>query len=150
MAVVIRSGEVLARLVDRRRFLKQVSMTLFGIASASALALGRPSEAWAITCRHYSSSCGCSPLNGHWCTSCNSGADPSCASTCSPYGNWNGSSCWCTQDCCYSGGRYSGYYECCDCTCGGTNCTCSHFVYTCIAASASSALPANPQFIPCC
>jgi hypothetical protein len=146
MGFVTRTGESIARLTDRRQFLRSGALTLFGLAAASALELGRPTSALAATCQSTSSYCNCNPPNGTYCAGSNcSGAD--CSGSCSfRYSPYSQTACWCTLDCCYNGGHLSGYYVCCDCNCPSGACGCHSFVTTC-TASPSGPAPANRQVI---
>lgn len=132
MSIVARSGEKLARLLDRRHFMKGAANTLFGVATASVLRIGFSENAYAASFGHcpykeHSSNCNCSPTNGMYCNS----LDPSycsgyhCGGGCTKdKSDWHASGCWCTRQCSDTGSSI--YYVCCDCNCGGIACTCGY------------------------
>lgn len=124
-----RIGEVVARRIDRRRFMNRSAMTIFGAAAAFAVEGIRTRGVLAQTCQTTSSYCSCNPPNGRYCVNMSpsycSGA--SCAGGCTwNYTFYSSTACWCTTTCCFFG--YYGHYVCCDCTCAGTACGCSAWV----------------------
>ncbi len=137
MTTVERTGEVLARRLDRSAFVRKSAATIFGFTAAAAVQGLFPSRALAASCTYHSTVCACQPPNGTFCTSrgyncLNDGEcqDPRCTFDTQFYPN----ACWCTQTCCYECGHlgaYCGYYNCCDCYCGGTACGCRASIYTC-------------------
>lgn len=149
MDIVKRSGEVVARQINRRRFLEKSALTMFGAVAALAVDFPRlPTAEANDTCAHYSSSYSCGPLNGKYCSPsyCQGAA---CNTSYCTYntGSWP-DGCWCTLTGDYNCGTshsYSGYYKCCDCNCPGGGCSCRNFNYTCKDCVGS---PAN--CIPCC
>lgn len=158
MAIVGRAGEEIARNLTRRKFLNHAAMLAFGFATAAAFEIGRPTTAKAYSCANRTGLCGCNPPGTRYCTAWSSSycSGSNCAGPCSftsAYG-W-GDACWCTADCCYGGGRYSGYYECCDCSCPQGDCGCNAFVTTCVASTPAVAGTSKsgglaPNWIPCC
>lgn len=142
MSLVERSGEELARFIDRRKFLRKAAITIFSFATASAINLDQVLNAeascsyscpGAACCPHGGTIsdkvCQCSPSNGNICPSsdCNL-YDCKTSVGCNPdLSTYPGSSgCWCTK-CCTSG-CHTIYYVCCDCKCPNNYlCTC---VYT--------------------
>jgi hypothetical protein len=152
MNVVEELGEPFARRLSRRRFLHKAAGTTFGAVAAFAVEGIFAPRAYAITCPNPSyPDCGCQPI-GPYCNTINSSycSGAACAGPCVPYtGIYGGSAngCWCTKDCCYNNGTYSGYYKCCDCSCHGTLCSCRKFHYTCQQTAASAD---SPDPIICC
>lgn len=156
MSRAFRPGEILARAVDRRAFLRTFSVAAFGVAAAWAAGFPRPDAALANECQTTSSGCNCTPLNSTYCFSLNAGycSGAICASPCSYYyGVYSSTACWCTLTCCYNGGCTSGYYKCCDCSCPGSTCTCREFVTTCTTLGpqpARSTGGLRPNCVPDC
>ncbi len=78
MTLIDRSGEEIARFIDRRKFLKRASITIFSIATASAVNLDRVLTAFArgdnctnsycpwnsVMC-----ACQCEPIDNNYCGS---------------------------------------------------------------------------------
>lgn len=129
--IIGRSGEIIARTIDRKKFLKTGGAALF--AMVAAIAGGFGSTALAASCNsHFTSITNCSPIQGRYCSGC-SGAD--CPNGCQVNNQyWNGNGCWCTQSFQSPlGSCYQRYYICCDCTCSGVGCTCRQAVdvYSC-------------------
>jgi len=131
MAIVERSGEVLARIIDRRRFLDVAAKGIFGAVAAGAAGLLNVQFAEAQTCAVGPIKIGvfaCSPSNGIYCDSINAGycSGSSCAGGCTWDTSTYPTACWCTQAKCY--GCVHGYYQCCDCKCFGRFCSCHTFI----------------------
>ena len=136
MSVVSRTGEALARKVDRRSALTRGAATVFGAVAAWTVGGIRAPSALARTCTSQSSSCSCVPV-GPYCNTirkewCDNGA---CSGGCRFYDEiYAPTGCWCTRECCYKradGRRVCGYYKCCDCKCPqSTQCSCKKFVRT--------------------
>jgi hypothetical protein len=133
MSFVGRSGETLARLLDRRRFLKGTAGTLFSLATASAIRIGQAENVYAAAhgyCPYktHSSSCNCHPTMATYCNVMDASycSGYKCGKGCtSDHTDWSATGCWCTQQC--TSGPGSVYYVCCDCKCpGGMACTCAH------------------------
>jgi hypothetical protein len=132
MSFVGRSGETLARLLDRRRFLKGTAGTLFGLVTASAVGIGQSEYAYAAAhgyCPYstHDSDCNCNPTNSIYCDMMDPGycSGYKCGSGCThDRSDWSATGCWCTQQCASGGGTV--YYVCCDCNCGGITCSCAH------------------------
>lgn len=125
MEILERSGEVVARFIDRRRFLKWAATTIFSTTAALVVSLDQNLSAYACGCPvgNRGQDCSCSPLGATYChhigKSCNG---YKCPDGCSTYtGIWN-NGCWCTKSCYHSGNLQ--YYVCCDCVCGQTPCGC--------------------------
>ncbi|SRR6266852_2339213 len=128
-SLVDRSGEELARVIDRRKFLRRLAVGIFSLATGTVIALDQTGTARAAGYCPYSdisAYCGCTPENGRYCNDLN----PSycngyhCAGGCTHDTNWHGTGCWCTKEC--TSGCYTVYYVCCDCHCNGQGCTCGH------------------------
>lgn len=137
MSIIDRSGEEIARIIDRRKFLKRAAIVIFSFATASAISLDRFSTARANNpyCSFPDShKCTCD-VNGRYCTSvspsycvdgdwqCNSQAkcyyDPTIE-----WSSGNGNGCWCTDVC--EDGCHEIYYVCCDCICPhNVKCSCT-------------------------
>jgi hypothetical protein len=146
MDLVERSTEWVARTLDRRAFMKRSAVGLFALASASAARAAFPTHADAATCRYFENgTCTCNPPGGVFCTSYHttycSGAN--CAGGCTFDTQYWPTACWCTATCCYDGGYYTGYYQCCDCSCPSHTCGCKSFVTVCSSAS-------QPPGFGCC
>jgi hypothetical protein len=146
MTLVERTGEQLARRIDRRQFLSRTAAAIFGTAAAFAYqgiraprALGDGPCPWAGN----PYGCHCQPLGGTYCSSHSSSycSGASCAGGCTVNKSiWPSTGCWCSKNCCYNCGfvsAYCGYYTCCDCTCPFGGCTCKTFTYTCRCAAAA-------------
>ena len=132
MTTVERVGEGLARQLNRRQTLKRAAVAVFGAVAAWTVEGFRGNGTLAQTCSFVSDNCGCAPPGGVYCN----GLDPSfCAgSACSGACYWDetyryAGACWCSATCAYDGGQ-SGYYNCCDCNCNGTQCACREFIST--------------------
>lgn len=150
--LMMRSAEQLTRVLNRRRFLAKTAAIVFGgVAASAADFVLWPTAARAIACTHTSLSCSCSPPGSVYCTSLSSSycSGSACAGGCSYCYTcgYPDTACWCTQTCCAS--SFLIYYECCDCTCSGTNCGCRKLVNTCASAPVTTG-KAAPQFQPCC
>ena len=150
MTLVEHSGEMLARRIDRKRFLRRAAGTVFG--SVTALAVGgiRSPTAFATgSCPNNQDQCNCHPLNSKYCTSFSSSycSGSACAGGCTYNNSVYPDYCWCSKNCCYLCGglsSYCGYWKCCDCTCPGHGgCTCRGFIYTCRCA-------AGADCVACC
>lgn len=134
MSFVERSGEQVARLFDRRTFLKRSAQVIFSMATATALHIGQVEQALATYfgyCPYNAQSheCQCHPSHGIYCHTFNAKycTGHTCSGGCvvntSYYKHTNG--CWCTRQCDH--GTSSIYYVCCDCTCPGhKHCSCSY------------------------
>ena len=132
MSIIERSGEKLARFIDRRKFLKQTAISLFSFATASAISLDQLLIAHATYCTlPISGHCNCQPLGNQYCNNINSSycSGSKCSGGCSAYiptrGGWpNSGGCWCTLEC--PDGNHDTYYVCCDCKCpNNIFCTCA-------------------------
>lgn len=145
MALVDRSGEELARYINRRKFLSRAAAATFGLAVGMAVDVTHILPAKAKTLAGSACSCAyCSPCqqprNGYNC-------DPPLGQYCVNYGNYcsgykcvNG--CSCTSSYGYSNGCWctnpnscGDYFICCDCYCPNTHvpssyCGCYQFVST--------------------
>jgi hypothetical protein len=128
MSIVERSGERLARFIDRRKFLKRAAITLFSFATATAISLDQVLTAHASYCSlPIRDVCNCDPPNSKYCNNIKSSYcnGSTCADGCtSDTHGWPSSGgCWCTQLC--SNGCYDIYWVCCDCLCSNTLCGCA-------------------------
>jgi hypothetical protein len=132
---VFRSGELLARTMNRRKFLGNMAIAVFGTVAASAARFTLfPDRASAATCQYTSSECDCSPPGGLFCTSLNNSYcyESACSGGCTYNYTYYPTACWCTQECCY--GHSTAYRQCCDCWCNGRQCGCQQIIYTCVTA----------------
>src|SRR5579872_36029 len=150
-SLLTRSGEGVARLIGRRHFLTKIGVAAFGAVAASAAGMTLfPTRASASICSNSSPACGCTPPNRTFCNTINSSycSGSSCAGGCQYwYHYWPNNACWCTQTCCNSYHQLV-YYQCCDCTCGTTNCGCSQLVNTCAPISVGP--DGIPLYGTCC
>ena len=124
MTMVERAGEVLARRLDRRKTMRRAAAATFGLVAAWATQGIHPPGTLATHCRRVTEGdCTCNPPGGRYCSGCSGSRCPAgCVVDNFIYG---GSGCWCTAICDY--GSRTGYYKCCDCKCGSTQCACRKF-----------------------
>lgn len=126
MSILTRSGEQLARSINRRKFMKRTAVVIFGFTTGAMVSLDQwrrvfaspdtncpgnycPSKVGNYECDE----CSCSLPNGTLCPSC---SGYNCGSGCTPDdGSAWGNACWCTAQC-YNGSDLI-YYVCCDCWC---------------------------------
>lgn len=137
MTVVERVGEGLARRTNRRRAVKRTAAAVFGAVAAWTAQGFRGSGALATHCGYVTEGdCTCNPPGGFYCNRlepafCTGSA---CTGGCSydeSYRYVGG--CWCSAICQYQseyGTPLTGYYQCCDCDCYGTQCACREFFQT--------------------
>ena len=140
------TAERLARAMNRRQFVQRASATVFGLAIGVAAGASRPESAFGDgPCPWNERGCGCGPIytpgGRRYCNSYNAAYcnGSKCAGGCRyNYDGWPSTGCWCTKSCCYGGGKYTGYYKCCDCFCAGVGkyCGCRSFVMTCPSSRA--------------
>jgi hypothetical protein len=124
-------GERLARLTNRRKFLRRAIATVFGLVTAGMAEFTFTPSAHAIAhCTNVTSETSCSPPLGKNCTTINSSycSGALCSGGCTINKLfWPNTGCWCTRPYCVGSLRV--YYQCCDCSCpGGQLCGCSHAV----------------------
>lgn len=125
MSILERSGEVLARLTDRRKFLKTTATLIFNLSATLAVSLdpNLSKSVYGCPVKNYDSDCTCSPLGAIYCEKighvCNG---YKCPDGCSTFtGIWN-TGCWCTKSCLSE--KINRYYICCDCVCDQNPCGC--------------------------
>jgi hypothetical protein len=154
MTTFERRAERVARGVNRRAFLRRTGTTLFGLSAGLAAGGLRGSKAFAVggsqdgPCPNPDRGCGCAPIYNNsqrrYCTTANdSYCDGSqCSGACRRNREaWGSTGCWCTTDCCYGSGAYSGHWRCCDCVCpGNLYCGCRAFIVTCSGRNANTGI----------
>ncbi len=125
MASVPRSGEGIARFIDRRVFMKKAAIAIFSAAAATAIGFDLKGIVLAS---------GYCPVNdiesgsqacafGRTCSGC-PGGTYGCPTNCSPdRSQHNPDNCWCTAQ--FYFGSSLVYYVCCDCQCSGQFCGCA-------------------------
>lgn len=144
MSLLERSGEQVARITNRRTFLRQAATVTFSFAAAWAIEIVHlPTAESYGTCQTTWNTGGCSfslnctSIHSTYCSghNCNTSGTGCKWDT----GTHTSTACWCTDTIC--AGKGSGYYVCCDCYCpnpypnGGQDiCGCSQFVNTGICA----------------
>lgn len=116
---VERSGEQVARFINRRNFLRTAAVAAFAFAAAGAAELKFvPSAEAANACQANNVGNACSPPGGTYCTSWSTSycSGATCSGGCSYNYTWyKSTACWCTTPFCDSLGTH--YWKCCDCTC---------------------------------
>lgn len=159
MSLVERSGEILARRVNRRRFLVRAAAVTFATATGIAVTLPKSPSAFAALGDCYGSpqTPPCDPP-GYYCTHysssyCNGAA---CSGGCN-YDTFDyPTACWgTTVQCanCRTVEPYCYHYKCCDCSCpGGVTCGCSQYIEDCRGCIRAPTNNINniPDCIPCC
>lgn len=140
MSLVIRTGEAVARAIDRRAFLSRATAALFAVVTGMAAgSVFAPLRAYASHCGTFGMDrpgTQCTPIGDRWCDPSN--CNPFCNSANCVYyfGIYPDTACWCNQ--LFAQGCDLFYWQCCDCNCGGTTCTCGNLVY------------AGPNCVPGC
>lgn len=126
-------GEALARRLQRRALLRRTAAAIFGSVAAWS-ATGLPGSAQlADYCTNVEQGvCACDPTSGQYCGDLDASycAGATCGNACTVDTSWNGTGCWCSAVCRYAdanGDPVVGYYQCCDCVCGGVGCSCRQF-----------------------
>jgi hypothetical protein len=109
VSFIERTGESLARRIDRRRFLRQSAAGAFGLAAAWAVEGIHGYSALAQTCAVTTNECHCRYDIAPGC-----GTRQGCTLDTSFYST----GCWCTLTCWY-GGNTCGHHVCCDHVCPG-------------------------------
>jgi hypothetical protein len=117
VSFIERSGESLARRIDRRRFLRQSAAGAFGLAAA-----------WAVEGMHGRSAVAqvCEVVTGPDECHCRYQFAPSCGDRqgCTlDTSFYTRTGCWCTITCWYGGNR-CGHHVCCDHVCPGLDGQC--------------------------
>jgi hypothetical protein len=126
-------GEALARRLQRRVLLRRTAAAIFGsVAAGSATGLPGSAQLADFCTNVEEGACACDPTAGQYCGELDAGycAGATCGDACTVDASWNGTGCWCSALCRYAdanGNPLVGYYQCCDCVCGGVGCSCRQF-----------------------
>lgn len=162
MTIVNRSGELLARKINRRGFLARAATVTFAAAAGFSATFPRMPSALAAQgdCATTTTDTGCGPPNNFFCSSYNASYcnGALCAGGCQYDDQDWATACWCTTTVCidcHTPEPVCYHYKCCDCkNCPGIikPCGCSEYIEDCRGCIRA---PTNnihniPDCIPCC
>lgn len=136
MAILDSVGERLARGVDRRHFLRRAAETGF-LAATGWATLGQGRAGATGSCPNPNQLCYCIPPGVGYCDPQDECQGWRCKPPCTYNYIYYPDACWCTKECSNRRGTRRGWYKCCDCYCGGSECGCRKFVQTCSGPAGS-------------